>query len=84
MTILTSRFAKAIWTPGNHDLWVAHDATGRTRGQERYDELVAMCRRFGAITPEDPYVPWPLEPDTLIVPMFLLFDYSFRPRFVSR
>ena len=83
LTILTSRFAKVIWTPGNHDLWVAHDATGRTRGQERYDELVAMCRRFGAITPEDPYVPWPLEPDTLIVPMFLLFDYTFRPPDVS-
>ncbi len=31
------------------------------------------------LTPEDPFVAWPGEPDTVIVPMFLLFDYTFRP-----
>jgi 3',5'-cyclic AMP phosphodiesterase CpdA len=76
---LTSRFAKVIWTPGNHDLWCPTNEPGRTRGQARYDELVGICRAAGALTPEDPYVVWPEEPDTFIVPMFLLFDYTFRP-----
>ena len=76
---LTSRFSRVIWTPGNHDLWCPPDATDRTRGQARYDELVAICRAHGAVTPEDPYVEWPGEPGTFIVPMFLLFDYTFRP-----
>src|SRR5579862_4059851 len=80
---LTPRFAQLIWTPGNHDLWCRSDASDRTRGQARYDELVGICRRFGALTPEDPFIVWPGEPDTLVVPMFLLFDYSFRPPEVS-
>ena len=79
LEILTSRFAKVIWTPGNHDLWCPQNATDRTRGQARYEELVDICRRFGVVTPDDPYPVWPPEPDTVIVPMFLLFDYSFRP-----
>jgi len=55
---LTPRVAKVIWVPGNHDLWCPPDATDRTRGQARYDELVAICRTFGAVTPEDPYAQW--------------------------
>jgi len=79
LEVLVPRFARVIWTPGNHDLWCPRDAPDRTHGQARYDELVAVCRRYGAITPEDPYVEWPPEPGTFLVPMFLLFDYSFRP-----
>ena len=81
---LTARFAQVFWTPGNHDLWCPPDDPDRTRGQARYDELVAICRRYGVLTPEDPYVAWPGEPDTVIVPMFLLFDYSFRPPDIPR
>jgi 3',5'-cyclic AMP phosphodiesterase CpdA len=84
LEILTARFARVIWTPGNHDLWCPPDDPSRTRGQARYDELVAICREFTVLTPEDEYVRWPLEPDTVIVPMFLLFDYSFRPAPVTR
>ena len=80
---LTGRFARIIWTPGNHDLWCPAGATDRTRGQARYDELVAVCRRFGAVTPEDPYDAWPGDPGMFIVPMFLLYDYSFRPSHVA-
>jgi 3',5'-cyclic AMP phosphodiesterase CpdA len=79
LDLLTSRFARVLWTPGNHDLWCPPTAADRTRGQARYDELVAICRAAGVLTPEDPYVRWPAEPDTFIVPMFLLFDYTFRP-----
>ena len=76
---LVPRFARVIWTPGNHDLWCPPGASDRTRGQTRYDELVAMCRRTGVLTPEDPYVEFPAVPGTFLVPMFLLFDCSFRP-----
>jgi 3',5'-cyclic AMP phosphodiesterase CpdA len=81
---LTRRFARVIWTPGNHDLWSPPAATDRTKGQARYDELLAICRRFDVVTPEDEYVEWPGAPGTFIVPMFLLFDYSFRPPHVTR
>lgn len=76
---LVPRFARVIWVPGNHDLWCPPTATDRTRGQARYEELVDICRSRGVLTPDDPYVVWPGAPDLVIVPMFLLFDYSFRP-----
>lgn len=76
---LTPRFRKVVWTPGNHELWRPRHATERTRGEERYAELVAICRDFGVVSPEDDYPLWPDEPDTFVVPMFLLYDYSFRP-----
>ena len=84
LEVLTDRFARVIWTPGNHDLWSPPDDPTRTKGQERYEELVAICRTFDVLTPEDDYVRWPDAPDTVIVPMFLLFDYSFRPADVTR
>jgi 3',5'-cyclic AMP phosphodiesterase CpdA len=79
LEILTRRFRQVVWTAGNHDLWCPADSLDRTRGQARYDELVEICRRYGVLTPEDPYVEWPGESGTFVVPMFLLFDYSFRP-----
>lgn len=77
--ILTSRFARVFWTPGNHDLWHTATSTERSRGQDRYDALVAICRQHGVVTPEDPYTLWPPEPDTFIAPLFLLYDYTFHP-----
>jgi 3',5'-cyclic AMP phosphodiesterase CpdA len=87
---LTRRFAKVIWTPGNHDLWCPRDATDRTRGQARYDELVDVCRGYGVLTPDDPYEVWPgtvgveTQAEVRICPLFLLYDYSFRPPEISR
>jgi hypothetical protein len=80
---LTQRFTTVIWTPGNHDLWSRSTDATPSRGAARYDELVGICRQFGVRTPEDPFLAWPPEPDTLIVPMFLLFDYTFRPGHVA-
>ena len=35
---------------------------------------------YGVLTPEDPYALWPGDgPRRAIVPLFLLFDYSFAP-----
>ena len=83
LDLFMPRFAKVVWTPGNHDLWCPPGAIERTRGQARYDELVAICRDAGALTPEDPYVRFPDADGTFVVPMFLLFDYTFRPSDVT-
>jgi hypothetical protein len=76
----TARFARVIYVPGNHDLWTVPHEAPELRGLAKYQALVALCRRFGALTPEDPYPIWPGEgPPCVIAPLFLLYDYSFRP-----
>ena len=82
---LEPKFAQIIWTPGNHDLWTPKTLPSEQRGTAHYDRLVALCRRYGVLTPEDPYAKWPGDgPLRAIVPTFTLFDYSFRPDHVSR
>jgi 3',5'-cyclic AMP phosphodiesterase CpdA len=82
---LGPRFAQLVWTPGNHDLWTPRGWPAAKRGVAHYERLVALCRRYGVLTPEDPYARWPGEgPTRAIVPAFLLFDYSFRPASVPR
>lgn len=78
---LGPRFAKLIWVPGNHELWVDPGAAANEpRGEARYQMYVDHCRQSGVISPEDPYVEWTGEGGRhLLVPMFLLYDYSFRP-----
>src|SRR5215472_3610921 len=56
--VLSERFAKVIWAPGNHELWTHRRDTIDLRGTERYQYLLAMCERLGVITPEDPYPVW--------------------------
>jgi 3',5'-cyclic AMP phosphodiesterase CpdA len=79
---LNRRFARVIWVPGNHELWSTPDkASGEMlRGEAKYERLVAACRRRGVLTPEDPYPVWngPGGP-CVVAPLFLLYDYSFRP-----
>lgn len=76
------RFARVIWVPGNHELW---SLNGEPRGEDKYAALVELCRRYGALTPEDPWPLWegPGGP-CRVAPLFLLYDYSFRPDDVSR
>lgn len=77
---LAERYARVVWVPGNHDLWThPSDPTG-LRGEQRYLRLVEICRELGVVTPEDPYPVWQGEggPAT-IVPLFLLYDYTFLP-----
>ena len=80
---LAPRFARLVWTPGNHELWreTADDAPG---GVERYDALIRLARAHGVLTPEDPYPAWPEDGATLIAPLFTLYDYSVRPPEVRR
>ena len=82
---LAPRFAQLVWTPGNHDLWTPRTLPSEQRGVAHYERLVRLAQRYGALTPEDPYVRWPGDgPDRAIVPVFTLFDYSFRPAHVTR
>lgn len=82
-SILTQRFAQVVWVPGNHDLWTLSSAyfeENHKRGEAKYQQLVAICHEYGVLTPEDPYVIWPGEGvSAMLVPLFLLYDYSFRP-----
>lgn len=84
---LTRRFARVIWVPGNHELWSVPEEAGQPplRGEARYRALVELARSFGVLTPEDPFPIWqgPGGP-CVIAPLFLLYDYSFRPPAVPR
>ncbi|NMB22089.1 MAG: metallophosphoesterase [Corynebacterium sp.] len=70
---LRKRFATVIWVPGNHELFSR--SQDRYQGRDKYNELVEGCRRIDVLTPEDPY---PVFAGVTIVPLFTLYDYSFR------
>ena len=80
LALLCDRFARVVWVPGNHELWTARRDGMALRGTARYQELVAMCRGLGVLTPEDSYTVWdgPGGP-VRVAPLFLLYDYSFLP-----
>ena len=87
---LAKRFAQLVWVPGNHDLWaLSRNGEKVVRGDARYRALVEIARSHGAVTPEDHFPDWP-EPDPrdgtrrVVAPLFLLYDYSFRPYNVPR
>jgi hypothetical protein len=75
---LVPRFRSIVWCPGNHELWTVN-RTGPV-GEAKYQQLVQLCRSRGVLTPEDDYPVWELDGERfLVVPMFLLYDYTFRP-----
>ena len=80
---LTGKFRQIVWTPGNHELWTLPNAPDGLRGVALYRHLIEIARSHGVLTPEDPYpvFPHPAGP-VVIAPLFLLYDYSFRPRHV--
>ncbi|MCP9947511.1 metallophosphoesterase family protein [Actinomadura madurae] len=81
---LRDRYATVLWAPGNHELWTIKDDPVQLRGEARYRGLVDLCRDLGVLTPEDPYPVWDGEggPAT-IAPLFVLYDYTFRPEGTS-
>jgi len=78
LSLLRRRYAKVIWTPGNHELWTLRDDAVQLRGAARYQALVQMCRDNDILTPEDEFAIWP-DPNgpVTIVPLFLLYDHSW-------
>ncbi len=81
LRVFVERFARVFWVPGNHDLWTTRRAGAQEpRGEAKYRALVALCRRLGVVTPEEPYELFPgSERPLRIAPLFLLYDYSFAP-----
>jgi len=78
LTMMRHRFARVLFTPGNHDLWSRGD--GEPRGRDRYLRLTEACRRIGVLTPEDAFPVWPDPQGAIaIAPLFVLYDYSLRP-----
>ncbi|MEM7033319.1 MAG: metallophosphoesterase [Chloroflexota bacterium] len=84
LTTFTVKFKQVIWIPGNHDLWTVPQSVETLRGVAKYNQLVSICRDYGVLTPEDPYPTWTGQSQTFtLAPLFLLYDYSFRPDSVS-
>ncbi|MCE2492167.1 MAG: metallophosphoesterase [Alphaproteobacteria bacterium] len=80
---LTGRFRQIVWTPGNHELWTLPSASDGLRGVALYRHLIEIARSHGVLTPEDPYPVFPHSAGPVVIaPLFLLYDYSFRPRHV--
>lgn len=78
--LLAERFERVVWAPGNHELWTHNGDAGGLRGVARYEHLVGICRDLGVLTPEDPYPVWEGRGGPVrIAPLFLLYDYTFRP-----
>ena len=74
---LRPRFARVLWTPGNHELW---SLPGDPRGVAKYERAVEVARRHDVLTPEDEYPLFESGGERAIVaPLFLLYDYTFRP-----
>ena len=85
LALLRDRFATVVWAPGNHELWTPRQDPVQLRGEERYRHLVELCRRLGVLTPEDPYPVWHGAGGPVVVaPLFVLYDYTFRPPGTTR
>ncbi|MDL9944790.1 metallophosphoesterase [Gordonia sp. ABSL11-1] len=83
---LRTRFHTVVWVPGNHELYTTAKDPLQIHGVARYDYLVQACRDIGVITPEDIYPlfhPGNGATPVRVVPMFLLYDYTFRPEGTS-
>jgi 3',5'-cyclic AMP phosphodiesterase CpdA len=77
---LSQRFTRVIWAPGNHELWTHPADRVQLRGDHRYRQLVRLCQDLGVVTPEDPYPVWRGEGGPVqVVPLFVLYDYTFLP-----
>ncbi len=75
---LAERFAQVIWVPGNHELF-SRDSDD-VHAEDKYGELVKGCQSMGVLTPEDPY---PRFAGRTVVPMFTLYDHSWRDPLVT-
>lgn len=79
LATLAPRWKTIVWVPGNHELWTT-SVDDDVRGDAKYRRLVDACRKFGVLTPEDPYPLWEGDgPPVRVAPIFTLYDYSFGP-----
>ncbi len=80
LDLLRKRFAKVIWVPGNHELWTTNKDPMQIFGRGPLRLSGRHVRPDGHRHPEHPFPVWNEEggPAT-IVPMFVLYDYTFLP-----
>src|SRR5438270_12754933 len=45
LSVLSERFGRVLWVPGNHDLWTPPDDPTALRGEAPYRHLVEFCQR---------------------------------------
>lgn len=84
LQILKEKFTKLFWVPGNHELWTMSESPTAPRGHAKYMQMIDVCRSLDVSTPEDDYVRWKTPRGEFgIVPLFLLYDYSYRPSGMS-
>lgn len=69
MTLLSQRFFKVLYVPGNHDLWVKRSEAGSSFG--KLEAIKALCRDLNIGM--QPFA----RGDTVIVPLNGWYDYSF-------
>lgn len=79
----TKCFDTVWWCPGNHEIYTL--PTGSvTRGEHKYQQCIEIARLYDVLTPEDDFVVWEGQGDpAVIAPIFTLYDYSFRPDYVT-
>ncbi|WP_238599438.1 metallophosphoesterase family protein, partial [Corynebacterium heidelbergense] len=70
---LCATFQQVIYTPGNHEIYAR--STDRFTGKDKYEAVIRSARSAGASTPEDPYLSFAGH---RIVPLFTLYDHSWR------
>ncbi|MCX2163016.1 metallophosphoesterase family protein [Corynebacterium auriscanis] len=75
----TRRFDTVIFTPGNHELYSRE--ADELKGRDKYDVLISLCRELGVVTPEDTYQSFA---GRTIVPMFTLYDHTWRDPELTR
>lgn len=84
LSTLTNKFKQVIWVPGNHDLWSFPLDKEGIKGEDKYYQLVKICKNYSVLGPEDEYPKIILDnKQYIIVPTFTLYDYSFRPANIS-
>jgi len=85
LSVLNLKFAKIIWTPGNHDLWTFPLNSNSFKGNEKYKKLVSICHEYGVFTPEDKYLNFNHEgKNYCLAPIMTLYDYSYKPNVVKK
>lgn len=83
LTTLKNKFKQIIWAPGNHDLWTYPLQVGQSEGEDKYNCLVEICRKYDVATPEDEFLKFKLNSKQFVIaPTFTLYDYSFGPNIV--
>lgn len=70
LSALATRFAKVLFVPGNHELWVLGEAPGRTSLQKLADVVAAVAESGASMQPYR-------HGGVLIAPLLGWYDYSF-------